>query len=57
MGGECGWIGGSGGEGSWGNKNAQFGVRLNFTWDGQAGLGHPPWEGGVTTSEGLQKGG
>ena len=29
--------------------------RWNFTWDGQAGLGHPPREGGVAGREdGLQ---
>ena len=27
-------------------KASNVGRGWNFTWDGQAGLGHPPWEGG-----------
>ena len=25
---------------------SNLGRGWNFTWDGQAGLGHPPWKGG-----------
>ena len=40
-----------------GGRASNLGQGWNFMWDGQARLGHPPWEGGRRPAKsGLQQG-